>query len=259
VQLGQVGRVVRETPKALRDALQRGDLHAAVNLRIGFSNFAWLAADQTEVALEQVDDAMSQWSKQGFHLEHFYELFARTNALVYAGRSREARANLAARWRALWRSFLPSTIQSLRILAWHGRARCALAVAEGEQGDKGDRAALLREAADAGRRIERERMAWATPLSTLLSAGIALTGEGNQERAASLLRTAAAGFDAAGMALSAAAARRRLGGLLGGEEGRTLVEGADTWMKSESVKDPAKMTAMLAPGFAALADPTRSK
>ncbi len=51
------------------------------------------------------------------------------------------------------------------------------------------------------------------------------------------------------MALYAAAARRCLGGLLGGNEGRELADGADAWMRTEMIKDPARMTAMLAPGF----------
>jgi hypothetical protein len=65
-----------------------------------------------------------------------------------------------------------------------------------------------------------------------------------------LLREAASGFDAADMALYAAAARRTLGKLVAGDEGRALVENAEEWMRSESIKNPARMAAMLTPGFA---------
>jgi hypothetical protein len=64
-----------------------------------------------------------------------------------------------------------------------------------------------------------------------------------------LLREAAAGFDAADMALYAAAARRRLGALLGGDAGLALREAADSWMSSEKIRAPARFTAIFAPGF----------
>jgi hypothetical protein len=51
------------------------------------------------------------------------------------------------------------------------------------------------------------------------------------------------------MGLFAAAARRRLGLLRGGDEGRTLIERADTWMRAQSVRNPPRMAACLAPGF----------
>jgi len=250
VQLGEIGRVVRETPKAVREARQRGDLYAAVNLRIDVANIAWLAADDPDGAVAQIDEAMSEWSKRGFHVEHYYELIARTNALVYRGRARDAHALLTARWPALRRSLLPFTAQSVRIFSLHARARSALATA-GEGGP--DCASLLREAASAARRIERERMAYATPWAPLVRAGIAVTqGRKDDPRALSLLREAISGFTAADMALYAAASRRCLGVLVGGDDGRDLVRAADAWMTSESIKNPARMTAMLAPGFGRL-------
>jgi hypothetical protein len=51
------------------------------------------------------------------------------------------------------------------------------------------------------------------------------------------------------MRLYAAAARRRLGRLIGGDAGKALLVEADTWMASQGIKNPARMTAMLAPGF----------
>jgi hypothetical protein len=46
-----------------------------------------------------------------------------------------------------------------------------------------------------------------------------------------------------------ATARRRLGGLLGGLDGRPLVEAADTWFSGEGVKRPDRLVELLAPGF----------
>jgi eukaryotic-like serine/threonine-protein kinase len=50
------------------------------------------------------------------------------------------------------------------------------------------------------------------------------------------------------MALYAAATRRRRGQLIGGTEGRTLIETADTWMARQNIRNRERMTAMLAPG-----------
>ena len=127
------------------------------------------------------------------------------------------------------------------------RARCALAAAETTGDD-----ALLRAAERGARAMVRERMPYSTAQGRLLRAGIA-SARDNRDHAVPLLREAIIGFDAADMALYSAASRRCLGRVLGGDEGRALVRAADEWMTSETVKNPEKMTAMLAPGFAKLA------
>ena len=60
---------------------------------------------------------------------------------------------------------------------------------------------------------------------------------------------AAALFQAQEMGLHAAVARRRQGVLLGGDEGRALVAEADAWMAGQQVRNPARLAAVLAPGF----------
>lgn len=51
------------------------------------------------------------------------------------------------------------------------------------------------------------------------------------------------------MMLYATAARRRLGVVLGGDDGRKLVKAADAWMGAEDILDPVRMTEMMLPGF----------
>ena len=67
------------------------------------------------------------------------------------------------------------------------------------------------------------------------------------ESATAYLEDAAEKLDAADMALDAAAARRRLGTLLGDERGDALVAEADAWMQQEGISNPERMAAMLAP------------
>jgi hypothetical protein len=51
------------------------------------------------------------------------------------------------------------------------------------------------------------------------------------------------------MALVTAATQRRRGALMGDEEGRALVATADALMRQRGIKNPARFTAMLVPGF----------
>jgi hypothetical protein len=72
---------------------------------------------------------------------------------------------------------------------------------------------------------------------------------GDRTLAVSELGQALARFEASGMALHAAVANRRLGELLGGDEGPARTARADLWMATAGVADPAALVRMLAPGF----------
>ena len=72
-----------------------------------------------------------------------------------------------------------------------------------------------------------------------------------RDAARQLLVVAAAGFDRVDLQLYAAAARRRLGGLTGGDEGRQLVLQADDAMRSRGIPRPDRVADVLAPGFVA--------
>jgi hypothetical protein len=246
-QLGALKELRERTARSLREARDRGDVYASVNLRIGYANLYWIIADDPARARRDADEAMAEWSKGGFHLEHFYELLARTNLDLYTDTPRDAHARIAERWRALKRSLLPWKVQSLRILSLHLRARAALAVAA--QSDK--REALLHAVEADARRIARERMPWATPLATMLRAGV-LRVRADEGGAASLLRDAMSSFQRVDMALHANVAGRALGALLGGAEGDALVATADAWFREQTVKRPDGFMAMLAPGLVAV-------
>jgi len=254
-QLGDLRDLAQRSSSYLREAGDRGDLYATVNLRIGFANLRWLIADDPAEARKQLDEAMGQWSKRSFHLVHFYELLARTNLDLYLGEPRQALARVNDTWGPLQRSLLPWKIQSVRIYSWNFRARASLACAA-NGGD--DRDALLRSVLADARRIERERIQSATPLATILRAGVARVRaatapehrrKGQVAETTALLRRAATEFDAAEMVLHATVCRRSLGEIVGGEEGRRLVKAADAWFSEQTVKRPAGFMAMVAPGL----------
>ena len=246
--LGRFEELAAHQHAWVRDALDRGDLYAAVNLRIGFANTARLAAGDPAGAREDVAASMRQWSKQGTHLEHFYELVALVNADLYEGRSADARARVELQWHPMRRALL-TMVQTVRIHLWRLRGQSTLAAAaaaaQGEK-DASERSALLAEVAHAADRVERERAAWGLAFAKMLRAGIAEVRK-ETHRAIALYGEAARAADETEMAFVAAVARRSRGLLMGGDDGRALVHDADAWMRRVGVRSPARMAATVAP------------
>ncbi len=241
--LGEIAELTRKLPVLLREAVERGDQYAANGLRAWRSNVAWLVLDEPDEAREQSRAGALVSARDDFHLHHYYELLATAQTDLYEGKTMEAWKRVSERWKPLSKSLL-LRIQSVRIEGACLRARCALATAVAGH----DREGMLGEAERAARRIEKERMMWGNPLAKLIRAGVAQT-RGDADTAADLLGSAIVEFEAADMALLAAVARRCLGELIGGDEGRVHVDSATEWMRRESIRAPERMTNMLAPGF----------
>jgi tetratricopeptide (TPR) repeat protein len=242
VYLGELRELCRRQPLYLRNALDRGDLYASTCMRLGYASFASLVRGDPASARNDAHEAMRAWSNEGGHLEHFYELIALVDADLYEGLAGEALARVEARWGAMQRALL-LRIETVRIRCLDMRARCALKVA-GERGP-GWSALVARAERDA-RSIRRVRAAWAMPLAQLLLASAALL-RGDRERAVAGLRLAIAGFEAADMALHAAAATRRLAALVGGDEGRASSERAAAWLRDQGVVDVDALVGVVAP------------
>src|SRR5262245_44336444 len=94
-ELMDLSRIVKEN---LREALERGDRYAAANLRTGLANLAWLAAGDPDGAQRQIDETMAEWSQRGFHIQHYYDLVARSGIDLYRGRGKSAHARVLERW-----------------------------------------------------------------------------------------------------------------------------------------------------------------
>jgi Cdc6-like AAA superfamily ATPase len=234
--LGDMKELVRAVPQAIHEAEERGDLYAATNLRIGELNFVHLVAGDVAGARAAAATAMKAWSRQGFHHQHWDNLLAEGTTDLYADDAAGAWKRVSETWGPLKKSLL-LMIQLTRIEAVHLRGRAALA------------AGHLGHAARASKKLSREKVGWADPLAALLAAGVA-RARGDDERARNQLDVAARGFDATEMALWAAAARWQLGRLVGGDEGAALVAAAEALLRAQSVADPGRVAATLAPGFA---------
>lgn len=239
---GDVRALAQRVPASLREAEQRGDLFAATNLSTGHVALVALAADQPSLAREQSAAALSKWSRQGWHLEHYYDLLAQCEADLYMRNATRAGERIRRGWEPMKDSLL-MRVQLIRINMLWLRARCALALATKERSG-----ALISSAKRDARAIASECAPWATPLADLLLAAVAHLS-GRTQDARSRLQKAEDGFDLAAMRLHTAATRWRRGELLGGNGGSELQASAGNWMAAQQIKNPDGIARMIAPGF----------
>jgi len=239
---GRIRELAARLPATLKAAEQRRDLYAQANLT---TSHAWvmLAADDAETARAHPALVMARWSRQAFHLQHYVALLAETHVDRYAGRGEAAWRRMSDTFPALDASLM-LRVQANRVVARYERAFCALAAA---QESPKNRKRLLEEAERDARALASEELAWADPYADLVRGAIA-SQRGRVDDALLALSRAEAGFAAADMHLYAASARRHRGRVMGGEDGRYLVESADRRFREEDVAHPGRFANMLAPG-----------
>jgi hypothetical protein len=244
--LGEVAELSRRLPALLKEAKERGNLLRATFLRIGFcSHVVWLAADDVESARQELDTGLEGWRRGSFDYLQLWVRAARTDIALYSGERTLTPERVGAQWRPSARA-LDRFVQVGFIRGLDQRARRRLAAAAESQ-NPSEQDALLRGAERHARTILHERTRWGDPLAFLLQAGAA-AARGKTEQALALLSSAEVGFTGADMALYVAAAQRRRGQLMGGDGGRSLVNTANAWMTAQGIKNPERMTTMLAPG-----------
>ncbi len=239
--LGEMAELSRRVPRSLAEAKERGNTYLSKLTRSRL-NMVWLAADDPENADSQLTEIVAKPPPPGrFSVNRYNAFIAQIQTALYRDDPAAAQQHVRESWPALEKSLLMRS-QLVRIEALQARARTALAAAE----NGGERQPLLELTRHAAGKIRREKRPWSDPLAALLQAAVAAF-EDDAAGCRELLKAAADGFDAAQMALYAAAARRRLGAVTGD---RALIDDVDAWMKEQRVERPSRMTAMLAPGFA---------
>ncbi len=238
---GELAELGRRWPVVLKEARERGDRYLATNLNTLLISTLRLAADDPDGAEAELRQAMDQWSQRGFHVQHNEGFGAEVQIKLYRGDGAGAWDFLVRRYGpSLFRSHL-IRLQKIRIFFYERRARGALAAAQ----DTVDPRPLLRSAERDAQRLDREGMAWSRALAYPIRAGVA-AARGDRSEAARLFAAGVTHLEAVDMNLYAAGARRRLGELLGGAEGQAQVERADSWMRQQTIRDPARMANVFA-------------
>jgi hypothetical protein len=236
---GELDEMRRRAPLWLTDARARGDLYAATSFGTRFIPKLSLAADEPDAALRETREAIARWGQGGFQVPHCFAQLAEAEACLYAGDGIAAWQCMDAVWKKLESSLLFRAAPLLSI-GRYLHAQSALAATDRGVGD------LLAVAAHDAATFEQEKAPLPLAWASLLRAGIHARGR-DPIGAAALYEEAARQLDALGMTLIAAGARRKRGNLLGGSEGRAIVDEADRIMTARGVKNPPRMAAMLAP------------
>jgi hypothetical protein len=240
--LGELREVARHLPGLVQSARERGNSYLELELNTRMI-LAWLAIGDADGAEHRAKEGIARWSQRGFQRQHYSYVLMRVQTELYRGRAREAWDVIQGCQGPLRRSLF-LRVQHTRIESTNYRARCALALAAEGLDPARMRAIARRDA----QRLERENMPWSKPFARVLRATIAHQ-EGNVDRAIEHLTAAVEGFVAADMHLYAAAGRRRLSVLVGGDAGRSLRSEADQWMAAQEIRDAAAMTRLVTPGF----------
>ncbi|MCE9579334.1 MAG: hypothetical protein K8W52_39785, partial [Deltaproteobacteria bacterium] len=241
--LGRLRELDSALPPLLAEAEDLGDLYLATSLTTGTLVMWPLARGDAASARAAATEAMRRWTHQGFLHQHWDDLLGQGEIDLYEGDAAGAHRRVVATWPSLVRAMVLH-IQMSRCEAWSLRARAALA----QVATAGPRRAAMVAEVRRGAKALRGQAPWTAPVAALLGAGLAASSDDTRGAIAGL-REAIAGFDRVGMAVHAAAARRRLGALCGGAEGASLTAAAEAFEAREGVVDPARLTAWLAPGF----------
>ena len=238
---GELGSLARTVPVELREAEARGDLYGASCHRTGLANLVWLAAGDVAQARAQADEAVGRWSRKGFHVQHWWDIYARGHIALYEGS--DGLQGIEERWEALRQSML-LRVQISRVESAFLRGRAAVQRAANQGGDKRLSAMATKDA----NLLRREGVGYAACFAASLDAGLACA-RGDLEHAVERLGAAERSAVEAGMSLHAAAARRGRGVLLGGDEGRELVGNADRVFSLEGVRFPERFAGIYIPGL----------
>lgn len=224
------------------DAHRRDDLFAMANYSLGLANTSWLIDDDVEGACEDIARTLGKWAIDGFTMQHYQAIFARTQVALYEGDGRTAWAGIDAAWRDVKRALFLK-VRSVGIEGVHLRGRAAVAHAAALP--EAQRRAPLSEARRAAAALRKDGLAWARGFAAALEGAIA---ELSADRPAALgaLREARASFREASMELYASAAQHTLATLGGRPDEVAEIERA---MRAQAIAKPDKLVRMMIPGF----------
>jgi hypothetical protein len=242
--LGEYAQLATTAVTIVENSLRHGDMYQATGVA-SFALPAWLARLGSKEGNSRFEDAKRQFQRQScYQWIDYLALMAELHLALYEGQHSRGLSLADEQWSALERSQL-LRMHIARAMMQYLRAGCSLALWRRGLGKDGGARAQVQAAIQS---LKHTRVLHAQGWAAALEAGL-LLGERKSELALVRLGSAIACFDETGLRMYAAAARRRLAALHGGERGRALSSAADALMAAEGARDHEAITEMLIPGL----------
>jgi eukaryotic-like serine/threonine-protein kinase len=245
VASGDLLSAAARIPSLFNEARQRGELHRLALMAYP-AVLVELAHDRPDSARKLLRELLREDATDSFDLRDFTQLHCTLLIARYEGREADTWREISERWARIERSKL-LVVNIVRVTALAERGSAALC-----QATSSPSAAFTRIATRAARQLEGEHLPHARALSGLLRARIEVL-QGNPSRGLSLLTETSLRLDSAGLSLHADCTRRVSASLMGGHISAMLIQEADQRLRAQGVRDPARFSAMMVPGFAAKA------
>lgn len=235
--LGDFHSVARVSAELERQAQQRGDRYLELT---GTSYLALTDLCRGRIAelRRRTDHALSLWSREGFHFQHWLALKLHVLADLYEGKHTQASSRLDARLSEAERSGVLGLL-IMRVDAELLKGTVALATSRHAPAE-------LERAARSAARLESLERPMASAVARLLRAGVALA-RGQHAEARSLHLVAARELDSLDLHALSACARLRAAELTPGERGQKARELSLSELASRGVADPRRFASVLAP------------
>ncbi|MEO7093434.1 MAG: AAA family ATPase [Polyangiales bacterium] len=238
--LKQLGQVL---PLRHREAEEQGNLYALTTVWASNTTLSWIARDEVAAGRAVIAQVSKRWSLRGYQLQHWNEMMSNALFDIYSGDVLAARQRVVEGFVPMSQSLL-TRIQIVRFEVNELLARTALAAAGATSG--AERKELLDTAEHHIAKLAREPLPWMKAI-TLVRRGCLRAARGDSDGAVREFRAAMPACDATEIGLYSAATRVRLGGLIGGDEGRALRDEGRARLVAEEIKNPEAFVALYAP------------
>jgi hypothetical protein len=225
-----------------REFGQLGDLYTLVTVATVVKPWLALLDGDPERARRDSAQAVGQWSREHWHLQHLFDLMTRARTLLYDGDGAAALAALERDW-PRYHATMQDRLQLKRMFMHGLRAQAVvMACAQGTVPP-----ARVREAALYARKLEGEGTRWASAYGASVRAAILALGKRREQARAAYLAVATE-FQELGLVVHAGAARRRAAELVEGAQAASALRAADDELRALGARDPARFTAAYVAG-----------